>query len=177
MCLVIFREKAAESATAALSSPASHPQLHACFTWSNFKIPRKLRNPRELSLSLPTEPGQSERAERRKPSTHPRITPAPARPVWLAPRQEATPGPGRPFRRWKNTSVFVSRLFLRLFSLSRPLLKSQKSKLGQTVRACRAVCGSSAVKPPQNNHQVSANMADPLPAIHAQKIRARTFFS
>lgn len=62
------------------------------------------------------------------------------------------------------------------FFLSRPPLKSQKSKLGQTVRARRAVCGSSAEKPPQNNHQVSTNMADPLPGTHAQKIRAHTFF-
>lgn len=42
-------------------------------------------------------------------------------------------------------------------------------KLGPTVRVCRTVCASSAVEPPQNNQQVSANTADPLPGFALRK--------
>lgn len=83
--------------------------------------------------------GRSRRAQRCISSTHPPITPAPARPVWPAPPREAAPGPGPPFQPFGNR---LKSLFRRLF---RPVLGLRASprtpsKKIQSQSDCVSVC-------------------------------------
>lgn len=105
--------------------------------------------------------------------THPRITPAPARPVSPAPPQEAAPDPGPPFRRFQTfgSRFFPPRSVGPSPSSEPPTLPGIDPKSRRGSLACRSSSGGRALlsAPPQKQRQAKRKLPIPLPVNLASK--------